>query len=127
MLIVSVGTGSAPMTGPEFEGPDRSIPPQIPGLISGLMYGADVDQDINCRTVGRWTFGGVIDRESEMIPPRGDDRKGLGLENRLALPKIPLSEPQHKQFLYARYNRSSRRRVWTPSASRITTWASCCA
>ena len=71
MLIVSVGTGSAPMTGPAFEGPDRSIQSQFPGLISGLMYGADVDQDINCRTLGRWTFGGVIDSESEMIPPRG--------------------------------------------------------
>lgn len=105
MLIVSVGTGSAPMTGPEFEDPDRSIPSQIPGLISALMYGAEVDQDINCRTVGRCTFGGVIDREiGDMIPRRGGDKKGLSLEERLALPKVPLSEPQHKQFLYARYN-----------------------
>lgn len=105
MLIVSVGTGSAPMTGPEFEDPDRPIPSQIPGLISALMYGAEVDQDINCRTVGRCTFGGVIDREiGDMIPRWGDDTKGLSLENRLALPKIPLSEPQNKQFLYARYN-----------------------
>ena len=39
-----------------------------------------------------------------MIPRSGDDAKGLSLERRLALPKIPLSVSQHKKFLYARYN-----------------------
>ena len=105
MLVVSVGTGSAPMTGPEFEDPDRSIPSQIPGLISALMYGAEVDQDINCRAVGRCTFGNVIDRElGDMIPRQGDDDPEMTLEQRLALEKIPLSEPLGKQFIYARYN-----------------------
>jgi predicted acylesterase/phospholipase RssA len=105
MLVVSVGTGSAPMTGPEFEDPDRSIPAQIPGLISALMYGAEVDQDINCRTVGRCTFGNVIDREiGDMIPRVGANQPGLSLEERLALPLIPLSQSLGKQFLYARYN-----------------------
>jgi hypothetical protein len=39
-----------------------------------------------------------------MIPREGDDKKGLTLEERLALTASPLSKPQHKQFLYARYN-----------------------
>ena len=41
MLIISVGSGS----GPSYENPDKSILSQIPGLISALMYAAEVDQD----------------------------------------------------------------------------------
>jgi hypothetical protein len=60
------------------------------------MYGAQIDQDINCRTVGRCVHGGVIDRElGDLIPRRGegDARKD-----------IPLSEDLGRAFLYARYN-----------------------
>jgi predicted acylesterase/phospholipase RssA len=105
MLIVSVGTGSAPKTGPTFQDPDQSIPWQIPGLISALMYGAEVEQDISCRTVGRCVYGNVIDRElGDMIRRENDDRPGLKLKDRLALTKIPLTQCLGKQFLYARYN-----------------------
>ncbi|MGA8730681.1 MAG: patatin-like phospholipase family protein [Terracidiphilus sp.] len=106
MLMISVGTGSAPKTGPTFQTPDQSIPVQIPGLISALMYGAEVDQDVSCRTVGRCTFGNVIDREvGDMIPrvkqPGG---KYLTFDERQALPIRPLSEGLGRAFLYARYN-----------------------
>jgi hypothetical protein len=106
MLVVSVGTGSAPKSGPTFESPDRSIPFQIPGLISALMHGAEVDQDINCRTVGRCVYGNVIDREVGDMIPREKAPTGVNLtfEQRQALPRIPLSEDKTKAFLYARYN-----------------------
>ena len=61
-----------------------------------LMYGAQVDQDINCRTVGRCVHGAPIDGElGDLIPRRGagDERK-----------PVPLSEDLGRQFLYARYN-----------------------
>ena len=106
MLIVSVGTGSAPKTGPAFQTPDMSIPSQVPGLISALMYGAEVDQDVSCRTVGRCTYGDVIDRElGDMIPREGMPSKTpLSLGRRLALPLVPIGKRLGKQFLYARYN-----------------------
>lgn len=106
MLIVSVGTGSAPKGGAEVDQPEGSIPTIIPGLISALMYGAGVDQDINCRTVGRCTYGDVIDRElGDMVPRQGNECEfDLTLKQRLALPLKPLEEKLGKAFLYARYN-----------------------
>ena len=70
------------------------------------MYGAEVDQDMNCRSVGRCTFGNVIDREvGDMIPRvKGSQEKYLTFEERQALPVIPLSEDRGRAFLYARYN-----------------------
>jgi hypothetical protein len=85
MLIVSVGTGSGPLAGPGYENPDKSILSQIPGLISALMYAAEVDQDLNCRTVGRCVYGNAIDRELGNMIPDTDP--------------IP-----QKAFRYARYN-----------------------
>ena len=60
------------------------------------MYGAQVDQDINCRVVGRCVHGAPIDRElGDLIPRRveGDEKK-----------EVPLSEDLGRAFLYARYN-----------------------
>lgn len=106
MLIVSVGTGSAPKIGAQVENPESTIPTQLPGLISALMYGAEVDQDINCRTVGRCTYGDVIDRElGDMIPREGNECEfTLALDQRLGLPKKSLDLDLGKAFLYARYN-----------------------
>jgi hypothetical protein len=57
------------------------------------MYGASVDQDINCRVVGRCVYGAPIDREiGDLIP-----RDATGVE-------IPLEQDLGKAFLYARYN-----------------------
>jgi predicted acylesterase/phospholipase RssA len=106
LLIISVGTGSAPKSGAVPEDPDQSIPAQIPGLISALMYAAEIDQDVNCRTIGRCVYGGIIDREvGDMIPREGDyGPRPLRLADRLATPKIPLDKPLGRAFRYARYN-----------------------
>jgi hypothetical protein len=65
------------------------------------MYGAQVDQDINCRVVGRCVHGAEIDRElGDLVPRRGDPATGDPRKGEL----IPLSENQGRQFLYARYN-----------------------
>ena len=82
MLIVSVGTGAAPS-----EGEYRNILDTATGIPTNLMYAMQVDQDINCRTVGRCTYGEKIDREvGDMVP------------------KLPLSTDTGKDFLYVRYN-----------------------
>jgi hypothetical protein len=60
---------------------------------AALMYGAQVDQDINCRMVGRCLHGEPIDRELGDLIPR--DAAGL---------PVPLSTNLGRQFLYARYN-----------------------
>ncbi len=105
MLIVSVGTGSAPKTGPAYGARERSIPSQLPGLISALMFGAEVDQDVSCRTVGRCTFGDIIDNElGDMIPRDYPGGLPPRLRDRAQYPKIPLSQNLGKAFLYARYN-----------------------
>ena len=56
------------------------------------MYSASVDQDINCRMIGRCVYGAEIDREvGDMIPRSGGTI-------------LPLSQSLGRAFLYARYN-----------------------
>lgn len=79
LLIVSVGTGSAPS-----EGEYRNLGNTLMQLPNHLMYAMQIDQDINCRTLGRCTFGHTIDRElGDMVPTEKDTQK---------------------DFLYVRYN-----------------------
>ncbi len=88
MLIISIGTGSAPSAG-EY----HNIAGTLANLPSNLMYAAQVDQDINCRTVGRCTYGAPFDRElKDMIPM---DKQGNAID---------LSQDTKRHFLYARYN-----------------------
>jgi hypothetical protein len=82
LLIISVGTGAAPSPGVY-----ANILDTVKQLPNNLMYAMQVDQDINCRTVGRCTFGAPIDREI------GD-----------LVPMLPLRQDLKKHFLYARYN-----------------------
>ncbi|HEX8147090.1 MAG TPA: patatin-like phospholipase family protein [Pyrinomonadaceae bacterium] len=94
LLVVSVGTGSAAKSNADMSG--RNAVENLVSFPGALMYGAQVDQDINCRTVGRCVHGAPIDRElGDLIPRRGegDDRK-----------PVPLSEDLGRAFLYARYN-----------------------
>ncbi len=106
LLLISVGTGSGPKMGAAVEHPDETIPAQIPGLISALMYGSEVDQDINCRAIGRCVYGGPIDRELlDMIPRAGDECEASGtVEVRLTRAPVPLDQDMGKHFLYARYD-----------------------
>jgi len=88
LLIVSVGTGSAPSAGAY-----NNLLDTLKELPGNLMYAMQVDQDINCRTVGRCIFGAHIDRElKDMIPL---DSKGQPLS---------MDTDANKHFLYARYN-----------------------
>lgn len=96
LLLISVGTGSAPKSDAEAYSSGKTALKNLATLPSALMYGAQVDQDINCRVVGRCIHGAVIDRELwDLIPRRGDPKTGE---------VIPLSENLGRQFLYARYN-----------------------
>lgn len=78
LLVVSVGTGAATTTGAY-----RNLGKLISNIPNNLMYAMQVDQDFNCRTVGRCTYGDQIDREVyDLIYPTDKE----------------------KDFLYVRYN-----------------------
>jgi uncharacterized protein len=93
LLLISVGTGAAPNLDGDILAPEKNAISNLAGLPGALMYSALVDQDINCRTVGRCVHGAVIDREMGDLIPR--DAAGV---------KIPLSQDLGRAFLYARYN-----------------------
>ena len=103
LLLVSVGTGAAPSDGATAEDPTSNMLSTGMGIPSALMYGSLIDQDINCRTVGRCSYGDVIDRELlDMVPREGPDEGTLA--ERLKRPRVPLSVDTRRDFLYVRYN-----------------------
>jgi hypothetical protein len=103
LLIVSVGTGAAESLGATAASPNKNIVSTVAGLPGELMYGIQVDQDINCRTVGRCTFGAHLDREIMDLVPR-QVGEGNTLEEQYAAPAIPLTTNLGRNFLYMRYN-----------------------
>lgn len=92
LLLVSVGTGAAPRLDADVYSRDNVLE-NVANLPSALMYGAQVDQDINCRMIGRCVHGDIIDRELGDLIPK--DKNGKA---------IPLSQDMGRAFLYARYN-----------------------
>jgi hypothetical protein len=104
LLLVSVGTGAAESLGATAAAPNRNIVSTVSGLPGELMYGIQVDQDINCRTVGRCTHGAPLDREILDLVPRQPIAAGSTMEQQYAAPEIPLSTDLGRRFLYARYN-----------------------
>lgn len=88
LLLVSVGTGSAPS-----EGDYGNLINTLKELPNNLMYTMQLDQDINCRLMGRCTYGAHIDREVEDMIMKEVDGSD-----------IPLTQDTHKNFLYVRYN-----------------------
>ncbi len=95
LLIVSVGTGSAPVIGDSADDASTNILEGIRNTLSSLMSQAAVDQDINCRTIGRCSYGGIIDRElHDLIPvdPQTPDQP------------LSIDHDTGKAFLYVRYN-----------------------
>jgi len=103
MLIISVGTGASETLGATAAAPNKNIVSTVAGLPGELMYGIQVDQDINCRTVGRCTYGAPLDREILDLVPR-QVTEGMTLEQQYAAPPIPLDTDLGRRFLYARYN-----------------------
>jgi hypothetical protein len=67
------------------------------------MYGIQVDQDVNCRTVGRCVYGAPLDREILDLVPRQVTEE-MGVEQSYAAPAVPLTRNLGRNFLYARYN-----------------------
>lgn len=88
LLIVSVGTGSATSAG-EY----RNLGKTLMQLPTNLMYAIQVDQDINCRTFGRCTYGDEIDLElGDMIPEGKTNRDFLYVRYNPDLSEIGLEE-----------------------------------
>jgi len=93
LMLVSVGTGSAPSIDGDIAAPDPYLLSTLPRLPGALMSGAKADQDINCRIVGRCVAGAPIDPElGDLIPVDG---RGA---------HTPLSQDLGRAFLYARYD-----------------------
>jgi hypothetical protein len=95
MLVLSVGTGSAPKLGATVDDPDTNVVANLVNTLGAVMNQAQVDQDMNCRSVGRCTYGLELDREF-----------GDGVPRDVAGNRIPLSTDLGRAFLYARYDAS---------------------
>jgi hypothetical protein len=93
LLVISVGTGAAPELDAEVYSPNKNIFSNLARIPSALMYGTSVDQDLNCRTVGRCVYGAPLDREIGDLIPKNTGGTA-----------IPLSQDLGRAFLYARYN-----------------------
>jgi len=93
LLVISIGTGAAPEVDAEVYSPGKNALSNLAGIPSALMYGASVDQDLNCRTIGRCVYGAPLDREIGDLIPRDSSGKA-----------IPLSQDLGRAFLYTRYN-----------------------
>jgi predicted acylesterase/phospholipase RssA len=93
LLIVSVGTGTTPALGNSAAAPETNLIAAAGNTLSALMHQVQVDQDMNCRTVGRCTYGAELDLEVGDLVPRDD-----------AGNKIPLAQNLGRNFLYARYD-----------------------
>jgi patatin-like phospholipase len=101
LMVISVGTGSAASLGADLLSPESNIASTLGGLPGALMGGASVDQDTNCRIIGRCVHGAPIDREIGDLIPRGPD--GRSVDDPNAGP-TPLATDLGRAFLYARYN-----------------------
>lgn len=100
LQLVSIGTGAArdPTAKTSF-----SLTTNLTNLPNALMYGIQVDQDINCRMVGRCSYGDLIDREVRDLTCR-DLEEPCELKDWMAAPHKPLTTGLGRAFLYTRYN-----------------------
>jgi uncharacterized protein len=98
LLLISVGTGAAPRVENKISGSGKFLLRNAAIIPSAMMYGALVDQDINCRITGRCVHGAPIDSElGDLIPPEAvSEAEG---------PTFPSPPGGHeRKFIYARYN-----------------------
>jgi hypothetical protein len=93
LLITSIGTGASPSVEDNVDDPEKNLVSNLAGLPGSLMYDAAVDQDTNCRAVGRCVYGEPLDSEIGDMIPRDDDGN-----------EIPLGKDLGRAFLYSRYN-----------------------
>jgi len=95
LLVLSVGTGSAPVLGDAAEDASTNLIEAATNTLSALMSQAAVDQDVNCRVIGRCTYGGIIDRELRDLIP---------IDAQVPAQPLSLDVDTGKAFLYVRYN-----------------------
>ena len=89
LMIVSVGTGSAPKARPDLEAGQMNLLHHATSLPGALMNAASAGWDMACRLLGECRFGPIIDREfGDMVMPPGGAGNWTG----------------PKQFAYVRYD-----------------------
>jgi hypothetical protein len=99
LLVMSVGTGLAPRVDAEVYSGGKNAFSNLVNFPAALMYGAAIDQDINCRIIGRCIHGGQFDHELGRCHTVIDAELGDLIDR-----STPLSQDSGRQFLYARYN-----------------------
>jgi uncharacterized protein len=99
LLVMSIGTGSAPAVDADVYSGGKNAFSNLVSFPAALMYGASVDQDINCRIIGRCVYGGEYDRELGRCDTEIDREVG-DLVDRTE----PVAGDLGRQFTYARYN-----------------------
>jgi hypothetical protein len=109
LFLVSVGAGMAGSLSGVTAVPDMNIISTVAAVPGELMYGVQVDQDINCRIIGRCAYGDLLDREILDLVPREVVAGGI-IEEQLTAPGVPLTTDLGRDFLYARYNADLSRR-----------------
>ncbi|MEM1161292.1 MAG: patatin-like phospholipase family protein [Pseudomonadota bacterium] len=96
LMIVSVGTSAADKINLDIDEQGQFVTSNLKTLPGVLMAGTNVEQDINCRTIGRCVFGKQIDRElGDLIPRHGHPLTGQ---------EIALNQDCGRHFLYARFD-----------------------
>jgi hypothetical protein len=88
LLLVSVGTGSAPRARASLREEEMWVKYNLAAVPRALLYAALNEQDMLCRAFGRCRAGSPIDEELGSMIPVEDDRPSV-------LPKL---------FTYMRYN-----------------------
>ncbi len=104
LLVMSVGTGSAPKVDAEVYSGGKNALSNLVNFPAALMYGAAVDQDINCRIIGRCIHGGEFDAELGRCDTAIDSEVGDLVERCDDGTLTSISEDSGRQFIYARYN-----------------------
>ena len=93
LLLVSIGTGTSPATAQLPRRPRLGFAANVEATINALMHQAIIDQDINCRLVGRCMHGHYLGYEiGDLILRDGQGQK------------IAASSDRGRAFLYLRYN-----------------------
>jgi len=99
LLVMSIGTGSAPAVDSDVYSGGKNAFSNLVSFPGALMYGASVDQDINCRIIGRCVHGGEYDRELGRCDTEIDREMGDLVDR-----TDPVTDDLGRQFTYARYN-----------------------
>ena len=95
LLLMSVGTGSAPHIQVGSSTPNLLTNAQT--IPTNLMYAMSIDQDTICRTLGRCVHGAPLDREL-------GDMVHAAHQETAAEAGDPVSAGDRRTFRYARYN-----------------------